>query len=506
MLVLEIEFLRGVAVLARDPAHATPDWPPHPDRIFSALVASWGARGEREEERAALEWLERQPAPRVEARAHAPRDTVTVFVPVNDTVGKILPTPEARPRQARRFPTTRLADGGQREASAARHLIVTWPDSDEPDETAFSALEALAADTSYLGHSSSLVRCRFVRGEPVRECLSDWSELPRARAPYRGRLAELKRIHERHVAGDERARAKASTQARAESEPDAARPQSVFSADWIVLSHVEGERPDPFATAVIAKAMRDALMSAWPHQPPPMWVSGHEENGAPAREPHLAVVPLMNVGHDNADGHMMGLALVPPRAILDQWKVDTPQTWEEKRALPQALAKLAENTLAPLAENNGDGTIRLTLGRAGTWDIAVDAARVARGLRPERYCRPARRFATVTPIALDRHPKGDLIERSETAKELISTACTRIGLPAPAAIALFKHAAVRGAPSARPPSGAPAWASWARPDSLAGKALVHAVITFAEEIRGPVLIGAGRFRGLGLCIPFDERS
>ena len=50
-LVLEIEHLLGVAFAARNQASDVPDWPPQPDRVFSALVASWGARGERIDER-----------------------------------------------------------------------------------------------------------------------------------------------------------------------------------------------------------------------------------------------------------------------------------------------------------------------------------------------------------------------------------------------------------------------------------------------------------------------
>lgn len=39
-LVLEIEFLAGVSFAAVGPESPVPDWPPQPDRIFSALVAT----------------------------------------------------------------------------------------------------------------------------------------------------------------------------------------------------------------------------------------------------------------------------------------------------------------------------------------------------------------------------------------------------------------------------------------------------------------------------------
>lgn len=41
-LVLEIDHLLGVAFAAGNQASDVPDWPPQPDCVFSALVASWG--------------------------------------------------------------------------------------------------------------------------------------------------------------------------------------------------------------------------------------------------------------------------------------------------------------------------------------------------------------------------------------------------------------------------------------------------------------------------------
>ena len=62
-LLLEIEHLLGVAFAAVSQASELPDWPPQPDRVFSALVAAWGLRGECEGERRVLEWLEALPGP-----------------------------------------------------------------------------------------------------------------------------------------------------------------------------------------------------------------------------------------------------------------------------------------------------------------------------------------------------------------------------------------------------------------------------------------------------------
>ena len=65
------------------------EWPPHPARLHSALVATHFAFDPAEpairiEERSVLEWLERQGAPSIAASEADAREVVTVFVPVND--------------------------------------------------------------------------------------------------------------------------------------------------------------------------------------------------------------------------------------------------------------------------------------------------------------------------------------------------------------------------------------------------------------------------------------
>jgi CRISPR-associated protein Csb2 len=124
-------------------------------------------------------------------------------------------------------------------------------------------------------------------------------------------------------------------------------------------------------------------------------------------------------------------------------------------------------------------------------------------LDPAPYIRAARTFATVTPIVLDRHLKHQGAAREEEIVSQLTAACQRIGLPAPRQVVAAKHSALEGAPSAWPSGHGPAWLSWRLPPSLAGRQLTHAVLTFAEPVEGPVLLGAGRFHGLGLCLPLE---
>jgi CRISPR-associated protein Csb2 len=480
MLSLDIEWLMGVCYAARDPSDDAPDWPPQPDRIFSALVASWGARGCNAEERVALEWLEQQEPPLIAYCEGASRTPVKSYVPVNDKLN--FEQVGGRSRQERQFPAMRLQDG------EAPHLRLVWPEAE--CYAHLDALRRLANDTSYIGHSASVVRCRFSAADDA--CSDAKAAL---RAPYQGRLAELEVLFERHMKGDERARPRPSTRRGAASE----KPEwlSPFGEDWIVLEHAGGDRPDLRAAALVGKAMRDALMSAW-EGPIPEWLSGHARDGAPSADPHLAVAPLANVGWPWSDGNLMGLALIPPRAKENEWCAATPAAWEENRAVNAALARLRRG-------ENEDAAIELTLGAVGVWKLHRAADYAQHSLHSGRYCRETRVWSSATPVALDRHLKSDGVDRLREAEDVIRKSCERLGLP-PCEVRAHKHAAIQGAPAAWPPGGAPRWQNWARPASLKTRPLVHATLTFEDAVRGPILLGAGRFFGLGLFLPWEKRA
>ena len=192
----------------------------------------------------------------------------------------------------------------------------------------------------------------------------------------------------------------------------------------------------------------------------------------------------------------MGLALVVPRRLEETWQEDTPIAFEERRTLSRALAKLRDE---------GD-SVELRLGAAGVWRLRPARSSERKSLDPVRYCVRATRWSSATPIALDRFPKSNGIERLNEAAALVGDSCERIGLPRPRRVGVHKHAAIEGAPSAWPAGGAPAWTGWARPKALANRPLFHATIEFAEPVAGPVVLGAGRFFGLGLCLPLTREE
>lgn len=518
MLVLEIEFLSGTCFAAVGPESDRPDWPPQPDRVYSALTATWAAHAElgRGPEQEALRWLERLGPPLMIASGAEPRTGRRVYVPPND-----YETPRsdlARQKWYRDFLSRGIAPpetGGhkkswlqawnvlpeQRKRSGLKErafpaarphdpvVRLVWPEA-RADEQIVTALAALAHDTAYIGHSTSLTRCRFV--------LETTMDLSQASSPlrwvYPGRFDELQ--HE--FRAGRRPRPGAHVKPRGDSSP---RPGGVFDERWLLLEHVAGDMPDIRASALVSKAILAALLSGYDRRGQrgrvPEIVSGHTASGRPSEQPHLAIVPLPFAGFPYADGHVLGFALIPPRSsgLLDD---------ETFLAVLRNLTAIDEDSKRRVL------TVATRTGTPSRRAFSVGLAPVLepprRSLDPELYTKSSGCFASVTPIVLDRHLKDPGEARDEEIAEQIRAACRHIGLPEPSDVVASKHSAVEGAPSAYPSGNAPSWTRWRLPDFLESRQLTHAVVRFAEPVTGPVLLGAGRYAGLGLCRPLEERS
>ena len=407
-LILEVEYLPGVSFAAIGPDSEAPDWPPQPDRIFSALVASWAARGEREEERRALEWLEMLSVPRLLAsdaeRAHERnrlRPSRMIRAVTSRSTQKMfcLHCAVARPR---RFPAARPHDPVIR---------LCWPDA-EPDEAMLSALQALAHDTAYIGHSASLTRCRFLLDPGALELGA--AKRPQ-RGVYQGRLEELRQAYVRfEKSADKKDRPQKG--ARVPPEPEAKVARTNLFGDgnrWLILEHVTGDMPDVRACALVAKTLRDTLLSGYQQigleDKIPEVVSGHAADGAPTRAPHLAIIPLAFAGFPYADGHVMGFALIPPA---------------DGGILADGAFRKVMRNLSPVDEERGRRILTLTsksgtsassafsIGLSPTFEPPADK----RSLDPALYTGTASVFATVTPIVLDRHLKETGAARQEEVR------------------------------------------------------------------------------------------
>src|SRR5258707_14693798 len=91
MFALGIEFLMGRAIISRWESREAlgqprePEWPPHPDRVFTALVAGWGEAGEVPAPRAVLGWVVELGAPALAVPLEGwERTSFSMHVPGND--------------------------------------------------------------------------------------------------------------------------------------------------------------------------------------------------------------------------------------------------------------------------------------------------------------------------------------------------------------------------------------------------------------------------------------
>lgn len=547
-LTLTVLWLTGRYVAARVDNRDEPEWPPHPGRLFMALAATCFERGANEEEVAALRWLEELGAPEVHCSSAVPRSRVTAYVPTNDklnvTTGALQSTPGiSRTKQARSYPTM---------IPETDHTKFVWAiDADKSTPSHFAALQTLCGEVIRIGHSSSLVSVAadlqdstMLKSSTTASGIHRWrpsdaisgislrvaTEGEFDRLQWDGMRERIKQF-ELIVTRAETGSAKEKKQAKADfldafgtkfgknvrpPEPVPATigtwasysdqrldarieniSQSVFDSGLVVLSLMDGPRLGLRDTLTVAARLRDAMMSFCGIQPAPEWVCGHDSDKRPTKETHLAIVPLAFAGAKYADGHLLGMGIAIPREMPSD-------------RIRRCLGPVFYDGTKPRM-------IKLTLGQLGEWSLQLEQrATPPRMLQSRTWTRASRIWESVTPVVLDRFPKSDRRKevsawRDEVA-QIIFRSCQFSGVPIPEAIDIDTSAFLPGVPRAtRKLSFKRTMNSQHRlgdgfdsPPSGPGKpprVQVHVRLRFATPVGGPILIGAGRFRGYGLLKP-----
>lgn len=524
MFALGIRYLNGWSMAAADGAKKEcAEWPPHPDRVFMALAAAWFETGEEPDEGDALRWLEALESPAITAseaffRFALNEDRPTVsYVPVNDSQrGRRLPDtddlgklkyaglaliPEHRPRQPRRFPVA---------VPQQPFVFLVWPNADSGSHR--DALERLVRKVTHVGHSASFVQVWLEDAPPAPNWVPmEGQTTHRLRVFGPERLQYLKKRYNRDnvVAyadlqaqiDETRGKEKKKLQTdlgerfgavtpislrpepgrwqgydRPPKAPDPELPSSVFDPRLTVLA-LFGKRLSLPATLKLTETLRRAILAACP-DPIPEWVSGHALAGRPSADPHLALLPLPFAGHEHADGRLMGVALALPRGID-----------------PIEAARC----LGPLFHDKYGLARRIKL-FAGQWlecGVELETRETPpTSLQADVWTRASRTWASVTPVVLDRHFDGN--DKWERAAETVKDACERIGLPRPKEVLLHPISLIEGVPHARE------FPYLARKRDGGCMHHSHAIIVFESRVTGPIVVGAGRFRGYGLCRPMDK--
>ena len=441
---------RCYAAQVHDPASS--EWPPHPSRLFSALVASAykSENGMTEHKRAALEWLEALPAPTISSPIVDQKPAPVSYVPTGDLVGRkgkkgqeVYEHPVHRWLQARHFPS----------AVILGEPMVYYNWQEEPDESYFKALDEIASGVSHLGTSHSMVVITAgPEGMPRSPSLIPDQQGDRfLRVTARGRLKELDAVF-KQTAGVRRPTPLCESLAPYRNVDDSSSPTVASGTEFITLRISETMHGADTA-AYLGRAVRKAVMSALGNECP---AAVHGHNGGV----HIGWLPLPDVGHDHAKGRVIGIGILIPES-LDENK---------RLTVFKAVGRIQE--------------LRLPDGRVANLSMPSPGERVPVTLAKRTWTKPCTTWATVTPVVLDRPPKRLTENRLRGS---LSQSLSFAGYPKPSDIKISSFSVFKGAPPAfRIPAEKPRY---------------HAVVHFEQPVAGPVIAGRLRYFGVGLFRP-----
>ena len=435
------------------------EWPPSPARLFAALVAADGTRQRtRVTDGSELAWLEALPAPNIHADSQAWHQTQQ---------GRFVAVAEPDYKRTHQEYVTRsgaLHRPGVRVSPRNPRIVYEWEIA--PSSGAIESIRLRAARVGYLGTSDSPVRLRVATTLPADLPLDVFTPDPAGQAnlnvPRPGDTELMDRMFD---SWRERGASSGRSQFPAlghsvryrvpGAQPEEDRGRVVA---WLhVRPSISGRR-----VSALTSLFKDAVLSHHQriHGEPPAVLHGHgfESTGYDLAR-YLA---LPDVGFPRSRGRIHGLALwLPPGS--DE------MTRTKARDAAFALRAL-----------KGPGV-----------DVAVfprqaEARPIA--AHPRRWLQPSRRWVTAFPVVHERRGK---VRLSDVARW-----CKNAGLPEPVSFRQSRSPLALGGVDLMP-------VEVNRP----GRPLLpysHVEINFAEPVPGPVVIGAARQRGLGLCVPVNE--
>jgi len=475
--------------------HGTPEWPPSPARAFQALVSAAGkGKGLAEAELGAFGWLERLSAPLVGAPSSKAGTAANHYVPNND-----IDAVDGVPRRVEEIRVAkpvhvRLLDEGVpyyyiwRLAGPRVHSEVLAEVAKDLNQFG-RGMDMAHATVSVLGPTELEVLEQEYRGQWSRPGSGPGSVGLDCPAP--GSVERLERRFQASLG-------------RLQTVVDKRKRKQLFSQPPMVFFpqvryggglHIEALDLVPARGAVgqlaswalgdasgLVAAVRDAMFTALSNTLGDEQATALErmligrdstsESRVPSHE-RLRIIPVPSIGHEHTSPQIRRLALVfPERSAVS------------KDDLLWACGRCELRTEDPL---------RLA--------PAVDRRMV------DRYLAAASRWQTITPAALTvsrrridpsagaRDPKDGRERRKEEAR---ATKAVRDAL---------RHAGVRQRPVRIDVQREPFSAKGARAEAFAAgtrfakEQLWHVSVSFAEPVSGPLLLGNGRFLGLGLMHP-----
>ena len=463
MLVFNVELLHGT--YRADPDGSAPtgrqthgEWPPSPARLFAALVAADGTRDKcRRTTGAELGRLAEAGPPTIHA------DPRTHHQPLQEryVAGQVRAKSQQQEYLARKGVLVRP---GVR--VSPRNPSIRFIYDVEMSAADLAALKYRAARVGYLGCADSPVKITVAQiSDPDADIYRSAAWVPNDEGE------EIVNIHTR---GDVERWAAAFD---AWSEHGATRSQARRHQPRAMYRHPDEPIPIPGSgrvrawltfrqpvagrqATVVAHALKQAALSHYEGELP-AWLHGHVNGGAEYQLARFLVLP--NAGHRHSDGKIHGAAVWVPGGVNDM----------EARNLATALFSIGSLSLA------------------GGKRLVVDRSRGGWTTEPRRWTRPARRWMTVLPAVSDRHGGID--------SEAVVRWCEQAGLPRPVQFRISRKPLVSGGVDLHP-------SETRRPGHSQTRPYAHVGLIFEEPVMGPVVIGAARSYGLGLCAPCDPQE
>ena len=431
--------------------------------MFCALVAV----ADHDSEAWLLERLEAMPAPDL-AASEAHGDVRASFVPTNrlfadrDTT-TLLGRTNSEQVWARSFP---------------RHPVVEyrWPDESWSDNEV-RTLATVARRVPYVGRATSpaIVTVATEQSDhqlfrvltPYRSDFGDQFAIASSvRVPFPGSLAALQRIHEAKAEGGAGDPWQVGQWVdygfpRQNDEPPVPGPYS----EMVVLRlerSIDGRN-----TAAVTRQVRRTLMARTGNPSLPA-LTGHHDGTVR----QIAVVGLVDVGHENARGELRGIGICLPHEMT-----------------PAQLVRVASALPA-----SGE-TLEVRAGRLGV--IALrrvvpgNERRLIRTLDIRWWSSPSTMWTTVLPLVTDR-----FLKRGDSVVDEMRRIIHHAGLPPLRRIvARDRRPLIPGGVDLHPRD------TLRRPSDSGVKPYFHATFELERPVRGPVVVGSMRHYGLGLCIP-----
>ena len=485
-----------------DDRHAV-EWPPAPARLFQALLAG-AARGATvpAAAQAAFDWLQTLPPPVIAAPRGTPGQAYVSYVPNND-LDAVLPGRRyadavAKTRVGKRFRPT-LFD-------ATAPIVYCW--SVREDDDGYAPALCAAADGLYqLGRGVDMAWAealmldsedaeRRIRGHGgiVYRPSGDGARSHALLCPRPGLRQSLAARFEGmrarlQVGGTARKPVRAFVQ------PPKPRLQRVAYGAEPQRFVFELREPDARAAyagwplsdaAELVQGARDKaaehLRTAVPNLADAVerYLIGRDA-GAADKSLRVRILPVPSVGHEHADMSIRRLAV----------------------RVPQTCPLVADDVawaFSQVAWADHDGVVARELHR-------IDDDRMV-----ARFERRGRHWRSVTPLALpaarrriDPNRRGPEAKggAERAAEEVCAVAAIHHALRHADVSVPVARVLVQREPFDRHGARAERFAPGTR---FPKETLWHAAISFAEPVRGPLLLGDGRFVGLGLMLPAAERA